>query len=109
MKKYKFKLNETVYQLGTKQIYTETSKHRQKAGGVIVNRVTCPVTEANLYVISTPDGLKFLPEKNLTRRREELLCYLVVSDVGKFVKHTEKPEVIPEGSKMLVLWGVLND
>jgi len=109
MKKYKFKVGDNVFGIGVKRIYLEGSKHRQKVSGTVVQRIYDEVNQTNWYTIETPTGMKFYTEKALTKQREKILFYLLVKDVNVYDKLEEKPEVIPEGSKLLTVMGVLDD
>ena len=109
MKKYKFKLDQKVYPVGTKRVYLENSKHKQKWEGVVVGRYKDAVTETNLYVVQTNLGTYLVKENGLTSQKERLYCYLLIRDINDYTKYDEKPEVVPEGSKLLAIMVIPND
>lgn len=109
MKKYKFKLDQKVYPVGTKKIYQEGTKHRQKWEGIVVNRYRDEVFNDNLYVVKTNLGIYLVKESGLTTSKEKLLYHLLIKDVNVFEILKEKPEVIPEGAKLFSIMGILND
>jgi hypothetical protein len=109
MQKYKFKVGQEVYPVGTKRVFLEGSKHSQKWSGVVLSRVKDEQRDTNCYVIRTPVGITFNLEKNITGNKQKHLCYLLISDINEYQKLYEKPETIPEGSKLLSIMVIPND
>jgi hypothetical protein len=110
MQKYKFKVGQTVYPVGTKRVFLEgSSKHNQKWLGTVVSRHKCEIRATNVYLVKTTLGFSILLEKSLTTQEQKHFCYLLIKDVNNYEKLYEKPEVIPEGAKLLSLMVIPND
>jgi hypothetical protein len=109
MLNYKFKLGQEVYPVGLKRVFIEGSKHHQKWSGKIIARHRCDVRETNVYLVKTTLGITMAVERSLTVHKEKQLCYLLIRDIDDYVKYNEKPEVIPEGSKLISLRMIPND
>lgn len=109
MPKYKFKVGETVYPLGLKRVFPEGGKHHQKWEGKVTARFFCKTRQKPVYIVENPTGLRFFVETSLTRQKERHLCYLLVKDIGVFDRLEQRPEVVPEGQKLLSIMVIPND
>jgi hypothetical protein len=111
MKKYKYKVGQVVYLTGTKKIYVQGSKHQQKGTAKILSRHYDEAVGSAKYLIKVEEtnALQLVRESSVSSQKEKVLTYLLVKDLGVWEKFAEKPEVVPEGAKLLTVMGVLND
>ncbi len=106
--KYKYKLEQVVYPVGAKRLFsTGTTKHSQKWVGRIIGRYK--KEEQNYYVVSSDSSLHFVREEKLTTKKEQVLGYVLVTDIGVSVVYQERPEVVPQGSVLVALSGIPHD
>jgi hypothetical protein len=107
MAKYKYKIDEELYVVGTKRIWLEGSaKHSKKIKGTVLYRLFDEILNKNRYLLKTEAGIQFYNEESITKSKPELIKYLVIKDTDSYEELTEKPEVLTEGTKLLSVWGL---
>lgn len=104
MKKYKFKVGQTVYHATTPIYYTSQTKKRQKGPLTVMSR-GCTDTGLNVYFLRTAEGQFVVHgETALTPNKEKILGYVLVKGPGDLEVFEKDPELGAE-AKVLVVMG----
>ena len=105
MKKYKFKVGQTVYHSKAAIYYASQGKNRQKGPLTVVSR-GCTDNGLNVYFLKTEEG-QFIAhgENALTANKEKVLGYILVKGPNDLEVFEKDPELGPE-AKVLIVMGV---